>query len=100
MLSCATMTRMKRADALPKQDATTLAAIFRTPTKPVKFSLVKSLLESLGFKMQQGRGSRVKFINSAEHLTIMLHAPHPGNELCKDAVRQVRDFLQSIGVMP
>lgn len=100
MLSCATMTRMKYADALPKQDATTLAALFRAPTKPVKFSLVKSLLESLGFKMQQGRGSRVKFIHSAERLTIMLHAPHPGNELCKDAVRQVRDFLQNIGVTP
>lgn len=91
---------MEHVNALPKQDAATLAAIFRTPTKPVKFSLVKSLLEALGFKMQQGRGSRVKFIHDAERLALMLHAPHPGNELCKDAVRQVRSFLQNNGVTP
>lgn len=89
---------MENTRPLSKQDSTTLAAIFRAPARPVKFRLVQSLLAALGFDMQQGRGSRVKFIRGHDVLT--MHTPHPRNELCLDAVRHVRDFLLSINVEP
>lgn len=53
-----------------------------------------SLLAKLGYSLQQGNGSRVKFDNGNPAEMINLHRPHPGNELKKYAREQVIDKLK------
>lgn len=53
-----------------------------------------SLLAKLGYSLQQGSGSRVKFDNGNPAEMINLHRPHPGNELKKYVREQVIDKLK------
>lgn len=62
------------------------------------FSEAKSLLLSLGFcENNKGKtsGSRVMFVKNG--IKIMLHKPHPGNEMKNYAVQQLRDQLELMG---
>ena len=62
------------------------------------FSEAKSLLQSLGyFEYNKGKtsGSRVMFIKG--DVKILLHKPHPGNEMKLYAVQQLKDQLESMG---
>ncbi len=62
------------------------------------FSEAKSLLLSLGFcENNKGKtsGSRVMFVKNG--IKIMLHKPHPGNEMKNYAVQQLRDQLEWMG---
>lgn len=67
-------------------------------TKPKTF-LWKDLcliMESLGFEIIEGKGSRRKFINKDMGLFASWHEPHPGNEVkqyvIKEAIQLIKDY--------
>ena len=72
-----------------------LATIFAHRT--VRFDDVVTLLTGLGFEYDgSAEGSRVRFIaDDGDHFTI--HRPHPGNELKKYQLAEVRAFLERQG---
>ncbi len=78
----------------------TLRAVFARPTRAgVSFRRVCALLEALGGEVSHNRsGSRVRFVLGNRKATF--HAPHPGDEMKKYAVEDVRDFLREAGVRP
>jgi len=77
----------------------TLAALFRQPTSgDIKWRDVEALLESLGAELEERAGSRVAVFLSGR--TAVFHRPHPGPNLDKGAVRDVRRFLKSTGAVP
>jgi len=53
------------------------------------------LLESLGYKEEQGSGSRVVFSNKRMKHHIKLHKPHPGNVLKRYQIDLVIHELNS-----
>ena len=62
----------------------------------IKWSSVISLLRALGAIIQEREGSRVCVkLNSCR---AVFHKPHPEKELCRAAVRSLREFLTSAGV--
>lgn len=56
-----------------------------------------TLLKALGFEPLEGSGSRVRFVKG--DLQIRLHKPHPQKELKAYAVRQVKEVLESEGLL-
>ena len=76
-----------------------LAAIFRHPTSSsVRWNDVLMLLEWLGAEFEAREGSRHAFTLNEE--VIVLHRPHPGNEIDKGAVQSLRKFLERAGKTP
>ena len=77
----------------------TLEAIFADPVSgTIAWRDVESLLEALGAAISEGSGSRVRFtINDVTHF---VHRPHPQPEAKKYVIRNVRDFLTSLGITP
>ena len=68
--------------------------------KDYTYSEAKSLLISLGFvENSKGKtsGSRVMFYRNEDKLSIMLHKPHPGDEMKLYAIRQLKVFLKENG---
>ena len=65
--------------------------------RAVRFDEAVSLLRALGFAYDgSAEGSRVRFIAAdGDHFTI--HRPHPGNELKKYQLAEVRAFLERQG---
>lgn len=62
------------------------------------FDEARSLLKTLGYtEYNKGKssGSRVMFAKAG--VKILLHKPHPGNEMKRYAVRQLKDQLESMG---
>lgn len=62
------------------------------------FSEARSLLLSMGFsEYNKGKssGSRVMFTKNG--VKILLHKPHPGNEMKQYAVRQLKEQLERMG---
>lgn len=60
-----------------------------------------NLLTTFGYKeLKAGKtgGSRRKFINQDDHL-ILLHKPHPSNNLKKYAIKQIIDNLKEKGTI-
>jgi hypothetical protein len=82
-----------------KKHAETLNAIFHTPIlSSVKWSDIESLFISLGARVAEGRGSRVKvYLNDR---VSVFHRPHPQKETDKGALVSVRRFLEEAGVKP
>ena len=71
--------------------------IERLKSNPKDFSFdeLQSVLEALGFAMSnKGKtsGSRVKFLKG--NVSIVLHKPHPRNELLEYQIRQVLEILE------
>ena len=59
------------------------------------FDEIVTLLTAMGFSFHnRGKtsGSRVCFTN--QKVTIILHKPHPGNELNRYQIKQILDVLQ------
>ncbi|MEO6808822.1 MAG: type II toxin-antitoxin system HicA family toxin [Isosphaeraceae bacterium] len=82
--------------ALSSRHERTRAAIFVQPTRAnLVWGDVKTLLEALGAEVRTGGGSMYAFRLNGRR--IVLHRPHPGNELAKGAVEAVRDFLSVVG---
>lgn len=77
----------------------TLSAIFTRPTlSSVVFADVESLIVSLGGKMIEREGSRVKFELRGEQWRC--HRPHPGKELKRYQVEEARELLERVGITP
>ena len=77
----------------------TLAAIFADPVSgTIAWADVESLLLAIGCQPVEGLGSRWNFIRDGE--VMMAHRPHPRKECKPYQVREVRGFLEDIGVLP
>lgn len=76
-----------------------LNTIFTQPISGnIKWRDVESLLKNLGAVLNERAGSRV-----AVHLegrVAFFHRPHPSPDVDKGAVRDLRKFLQSVGITP
>jgi hypothetical protein len=89
----------RRRPILSGKHQATLKAVFADPVRAnIAWNDVSSLLRALGAIMVEGGGSMVAF--TLHDARAVFHKPHPGKELPKGAVRAVRDFLTSVGVVP
>ena len=62
----------------------------------VKWSEAESLLAALGAQMSEGRGSRKRC--NLNGVKLVLHKPHPGNELDRGAVKSLKKYLVRTGL--
>ncbi len=78
----------------------TIERIFTKPTLAnIRWNDMVSALKACGVEIaDSASGSRVGFVY--EDVRMVLHKPHPGNELKKYAVEDIRGFLTNIGVSP
>jgi hypothetical protein len=73
-----------------------LAKFLENPTRSdLTFQDLKIVLGQFGFTMQERAGSRVAFVKEGEP-PIMLHKPHPGNELKQYIVKQLQERLRAL----
>lgn len=86
-------------EGLNSKQRRTLEAIYTNPVRAdITWTDIESLLRALGANVSQGRGSRVRvFLNGEKSV---FHEPHPQKEVCKAAVKSIRDFLENAGVTP
>ena len=77
----------------------TLEAVFADPVKPnIAWTDIEAMLLAVGCSMKEGAGSRLRFAYG--QVTLAVHRPHPRKEAKQYLVREVRDFLKTIGVTP
>lgn len=77
----------------------TLLAVFSDPVNgALEWRRIEALLVAVGCKVIEGSGSSVTF--EKDGLRAYFHRPHPSKEALRYRVRDVRQFLQSIGVKP
>ena len=75
----------------------TLRAIFTIPIRSdIKWKDIEKLLEALGARVSQGKGSRVRV--ALNGIKAVFHEPHPEKETDKGAVKAVREFLENAGI--
>ena len=78
-----------------------LDKLCRKPTPAdFKFSDVRRIMAHFGYSMSNKgatSGSRVRFYNPETGGALMLHKPHPGDQMPKAAVDAVVDFLKEYG---
>lgn len=68
--------------------------------KDYTYSEAKYLLSQLGFEeYNKGKtsGSRVKFYRAGDRRVILLHKPHPGDEMSIGAIKDLATRLEEIG---
>ncbi|MGD2033577.1 MAG: type II toxin-antitoxin system HicA family toxin [Bacteroidales bacterium] len=68
---------------------------FLSRPKDFTYAELVKVLSGLGYKEQQGSGSRVVFVNNELKHNIKLHKPHPGNILKRYQIDLVIDELKS-----
>lgn len=64
------------------------------------YSEAKWLLNQFGFQeFNKGKtsGSRVKFYRQSDKRIILLHKPHPGNQMKPGAVKSLVEHLKKLG---
>ena len=77
----------------------TLAALFASPIpRSLTCREVESLLRALLCERTEGDGSGVAYDRGGKSVTF--HRPHPGKELKRYQIKEIRDFLADIGVRP
>jgi len=75
----------------------TLAELFTDPILPnIKWNDIESLLISLGAKIREGNGSRVRI--ELNGVRAVFHRPHPDTNTDKGAVKSMRRFLENAGM--
>jgi len=67
---------------------------FLSRPKDFTYNELLRLLNSLGYKEQQGSGSRVVFKNDKIKHSIKLHKPHPGNILKRYQIELISQELK------
>jgi len=72
---------------------------FLSRPKDFTYNELLSLLSSMGYKEQQGSGSRVVFFNEGIKHNIKLHKPHPGNVLKRYQIELVIQELKTNGLL-
>jgi hypothetical protein len=76
-----------------------LKAIFKNPVPSnLDFKKMESLFLTLGAKLIEGDGSRVRFV--LNEVVVSFHRPHPHKEAKPYQVRDARSFLKQAGVKP
>ncbi len=58
-----------------------------------------SLLSSLGYEKKEMAGSRVRFYNKSLSSLLLLHKPHPENEIKGGALKSVKSKLTEDGFL-
>jgi HicA toxin of bacterial toxin-antitoxin, len=82
-----------------KKQRQTLKEVFSLPVRSdIKWTSIESLLNALGAKVSQGRGSRVRV--SLNGVKAVFHEPHPEKETDKGAVKAVKEFLVNAEIKP
>jgi hypothetical protein len=77
----------------------TLLAVFSDPVSgTIEWAAIESLLLSVGCRLVEGSGSRVRF-EFRGHIA-SFHRPHPAKQAKRYQVRHARDYLVSIGLKP
>lgn len=77
----------------------TLNSIFAQPISGnIKWRDVEALLKNLGALLSERSGSRVGV--RLRGRVAFFHRPHPRPDMDKGAVRDLRRFLQSVGIIP
>lgn len=77
----------------------TLAIVFSDPISgTVEWAAIERLLVAAGCRTIEGAGSRVRF--ECRGLVAMFHRPHPQREAKRYQVRDAREFLSKLGVLP
>ena len=77
----------------------TLEAVFADPVSgTIEWAAVEGLLLAVGARPSEGRGSRVRF--EMNGVNAAFHRPHPGKEARHYQIRDAREFLEKIGVIP
>lgn len=73
--------------------------IKRLLSKPKDFEWAEavSILESMGFEIIKGSGSRRKFKHKETKAVISLHEPHPGKIMKSYAIREIINALMEGG---
>jgi hypothetical protein len=80
-----------------KRHQRTLKAIFAQPISGnIKWRDVEALLISLGAVINERAGSRVAVLLNDR--VAVFHRPHPGPNMDKGAVRDLRRFLENAGI--
>lgn len=76
----------------------TLLAIFASPIRSnVLWSDIEALLMDLGADITEGNGSRVRI--ALNGIRAVFHRPHQKKETDKGALKSMRKFLETAGVM-
>ena len=84
---------LQLASGLNSKQRGTLKAIYVNPVRSdIVWTDVESLFVALGAIIRQGRGSRVGV--ALNGIKAVFHEPHPEKEMCKGAVKSVREFLE------
>jgi predicted RNA binding protein YcfA (HicA-like mRNA interferase family) len=68
--------------------------------KDYTYSEAKNLLSQLGFReFNKGKtsGSRVKFYRASDQRIILLHKPHPGDEMSIGTIKDLATRLEEMG---
>ena len=77
----------------------TLEAVFAEPAaSSVEWRAIEALLIAAGCRIVEGSGSRVRVEHSG--IVAFFHRPHPQKEAKRYQVRDARDLLIKIGVLP
>ena len=77
----------------------TLSAVFTEPASAaIEWAAIENLLLAAGCELVEGRGSRVRFVRKG--VVASFHRPHPAKEAKRYQVRDAREFLAKIGVVP
>lgn len=69
-----------------------------TPSN-IKWDELVVALRHLGYKVILNKGSRRKFYCAQKDSMIILHQPHPGNEVKPCYIKAVRETLAEIGLI-
>ncbi|MDP2752343.1 MAG: type II toxin-antitoxin system HicA family toxin [Rhodocyclaceae bacterium] len=77
----------------------TVTAIFAEPvSKSLAWRRIEAMLAAMGCQVIEGNGSRVRF--EKDGMIATFHRPHPAKEAKPYQVRDVRQFLENLGVKP
>ena len=77
----------------------TLDAVFSKPTRAnIPWADIESLLIAVGCEVVEGAGSRVRF--EFKGVVATFHRPHPAKEAMRYQVREARDYLTELEMIP
>jgi len=80
-----------------KRHQRTLDAIYQIPVPTnLEWRRIEALFISLGVRVVEGRGSRIRF--EMHNKVATFHRPHPGKEAKPYQVRDARRFLELLGI--
>ena len=82
-----------------KRQRATLNAIFAKPVpQDIRWADIESLVRALDGKVEEREGSRVAL--KLNGIRAVFHRPHPRPETDRNAVRDMREFLEKAGIEP